>query len=271
MNMTWLVNGRVLDVRTGQLEQKHIHVDAGRIVGLFTTLPKGKAGPIIDLDGSYVTPGLFDCHVHICLNSGNVNWAEGWGNALPGTVAIYAAQAARRMLMAGVTTARDCGGWDYHEIAVREAIRAGRIEGSRPHCADRILTITSNSTAYYRGMYEEADGPDAVRGAARKQFAHGAQFIKVLATGSVLSTEYESPMATQYQRDEIAAAVQAATANLTYVAAHAHSEDGIRDTVESACRSIEHTLYGSEAVYRLMAERGTYLVRGRNAIPAAPV
>jgi imidazolonepropionase-like amidohydrolase len=117
-------------------------------------------------------------------------------------------------------------------------------------------------------MYEEADGSDAVRRAARKQLAHGAQFIKLLATGCVLSTEYESPFATQYQADEIAAAVQVATDSLTYVAAHAHSPDGIRHAVESGCRSIEHTVYGNEAVYQLMAKRGTYLVPTLCTTPA---
>ena len=187
--MTCLVNGQVLDVRTGRFEQKHIRIDSGRISELSGHLPKGAGDPMIDLAGGYVLPGFFDCHVHICSNTSNADSTRGWGDALPGTIAIYAAQAARRLLMAGITTARDVGGWDYHEIAVREAIRKGWIEGPRLHCAGRILTMTSSTTAYYRGMYEEADGPDAVRKAARKQLARGAQFLKVLAPGAVASTK----------------------------------------------------------------------------------
>jgi imidazolonepropionase-like amidohydrolase len=266
--MIWLVNGTVLDVQTGRLEPRHIRVEDGLLAELSAVPPGKGADRIIDLKGRYVLPGLFDCHVHICLDSSAHDATQGWGDALPGTIAIYAAEAARRMLMAGITTARDCGGWDYHEIAVREAIRRGWIEGPRLHCAGRILTMTSSSTSYYRGMYEEADGPDAVRGAARKQFAHGAQFIKLLATGCVLSSEYESPWAIQYQREEIASAVRAAADNLTYVAAHAHSPEGIRNAVESGCRSIEHTVYGNEAVYRLMAERGAFLVPTLCTTPA---
>lgn len=258
--MTWLVNGKVLDVRSGQSDKKHVHVDGGRIVELSTTHPKSSAERIIDLEGAYVLPGLFDCHVHICTNTSIADPAQGWGDALPGTIAIYAAQAAHRLLMAGITTARDVGGWEYHEMAVRDAIRKGWIEGPRLHCAGKILTITSSSVAYWKGMYEEADGPYAVRRAARNQLAHGAQFIKLLATGAVLSTEYESPMATQYRADEISAAVEVATDSLTYVAAHAHSPDGFRNAVECGCRSVEHTVYGNEDVYRLMVERGTYLV-----------
>jgi len=258
--MSWLVNGQVLDVRSGSIEPRHIHIESGRIVSVSSTLPEGASREAVDLGGAFVLPGFFDCHVHICADTYNPDATFGWANALPGSIAIFAAQAAHRLLMAGITTARDVGGWDYHEIAVREAIRNGWIVGPRLYCAGRILTITSSSTAYYRGMYEEADGPDAVRRAARKQLAQGAQFIKLLATGAVTSTEYESPMATQFRRDEITAAVEVATDNLTYVAAHAHSPSGIRNAVECGCRSIEHTVYGTEEVYRLMAERGTFLV-----------
>ena len=258
--MTWLVDGHVVDVRSGRIERQHIHVEAGRIVGLTKVRPVKTQGLVIDLGGAYVLPGFFDCHVHICVDTANADIAAGWGNSLPGTIALHAARNAQRLLMAGFTTVRDVGGWDYHEIAVREAINAGWIDGPRLHCAGRILTITSSSTSYFRGMYEEADGPEAVRKAARQQLARGADFIKLLATGAVTSTAYENPQATQYRPDEIRAAVEIAADNFTYVAAHAHAPDGIRHAVECGCRSIEHTVFGTEAVYRLMVERGTYLV-----------
>jgi imidazolonepropionase-like amidohydrolase len=258
--MTWVVNGKVIDVRSGRVEQKHIRIDEGRVTAISVELPAKSEGPLVDLAGAYVLPGFFDCHVHICADTYNPNVAEGWGTALPGTIVLYAARAARRLLMAGITTARDVGGWDYHEIAVREAIRAGWIEGPRLFCAGRILSMTSSSTPYWRGMYEEADGPDAVRKAARQQLAKGADFIKVLATGAVTSSAYENAHAVQYREEEMRAAVEIAEDNLTYVAAHAHAPAGIRHAVNAGCRSIEHTVFGDEAVYRLMAERGTFLV-----------
>jgi imidazolonepropionase-like amidohydrolase len=258
--MTWITNGKVIDVRSGRVEQKHIRIDAGRVTAVSAQIPANPEGPIIDLSGAHLLPGFFDCHVHICVDTYNGNVAEGWGAALPGTIALYAARAARRLLMAGITTARDVGGWDYHEIAVREAIRAGWIEGPRLYCAGRILSMTSSSTPYWRGMYEEADGPDAIRKAARQQLAKGANFIKLLATGAVTSSAYESAHAVQYREEEIRAAVEIAEDNFTYVAAHAHAPAGIRHAVNAGCRSIEHTIYGDEAVYRLMAERGTFLV-----------
>ncbi len=258
--MTWLVNGNVIDVRDGRIERGHLQVEAGRVTAFAAALPAKPDGAVIDMAGAYLLPGFFDCHVHICVDTHNSNVAEGWSNALPGTIAIYAAQAARRMLMAGITTAREVGGWDYHEIAVRNAINAGWIEGPRLHCAGRILTQTSSSTPYWRGMYEEADGPDAVRRAARQQLARGANFIKLLATGAITSSEHEDANAIQYRPEEIRAAVEIAEDNRTYVAAHAHAPAGIRNAVIAGCHSIEHTIFGEESVYRLMVERGTYLV-----------
>ena len=218
--------------------------------------------------GAFLLPGFFDCHVHICVPTDASDPSRLWTNALPGEIAIYAARAARRLLMCGITTAREVGGWDYHEIAVRESIGQGLIEGPRLYCAGKILTITSSTTPYYRGMYEEADGAEEVKKAARKQLAQGADLIKILATGAITSTKYEKAEAIQYRPEEIAAAVAIARDNLTHVAAHAHAKEGILNAVEAGCRSIEHGSFGDEATYRLMAERGTYLVPTLCTTPA---
>jgi len=266
--MVWLVNGTIVNVQSGLLESRNLIIRDGKICDAAQTAPRPGSEGVVDLQGAFVLPGLFDCHVHMCVDSSNPDAKNGWGNELPGTIAIYAAEAARRMLMSGITTARDVGGWDYHEIAVREAINKGWIKGPRLHCAGRILSITSSTTPYYRGMYEEADGVDEVRRAARKQFARGAQFIKLLVTGAVLSSEYESPLAVQYQPAEIAAAVQVAKDNFSYVAAHAHSPDGIKSAVECGCRSIEHTVYGNEVAYQRMVDCDVFLVPTLCTTPA---
>ena len=262
----WLKNGRFYDSRSRTFRAGDIELKGERIVSLGAKAPAGAEA--IDMDGAFLLPGFFDCHVHICVPTDVPDPSRLWTNALPGEVAIYAARAARRMLMCGITTARDVGGWDYHEIAVREAIGRGLIEGPRLYCSGRILTITSSTTPYYRGMYEEADGAEAVKRAARQQLAQGADFIKLLATGAVTSTKYEKAEAIQYRPEEIAAAVAIARDNLTCVAAHAHADEGIRNAVEAGCRSIEHGSFGTEATYRLMAECGTFLVPTLCTTPA---
>jgi imidazolonepropionase-like amidohydrolase len=265
----WLKNGQIYDSEKRIFRAGDLKVEGERIFVVGERAPaKAKGSETIDMDGAFLLPGFFDCHVHICVPTDSADPSSLWKNALPGDVAIYAARAARRILLCGVTTARDVGGWDYHEIAVREAIGQGLIEGPRLYCSGRILTITSSTTPYYRGMYEEADGAEAVKRAARLQLAQGADFIKLLATGAITSTKYEKAEAIQYRREEIAAAVAIAGDNLTYVAAHAHAKEGILNAVEAGCHSIEHGSFGDEETYKLMVERGIWLVPTLCVTPA---
>jgi imidazolonepropionase-like amidohydrolase len=261
----WLTGGRIYDVHAGTFHAADLNIERGRIAAVGRA-PKGAEA--IDLDGLWLLPGFIDCHVHICVNTRVPAGDNVWRDALPGTIAIWAAEAARRMLMAGITTARDVGGWDYHEIAVREAIDAGWIPGPRLYCAGRILSMMSSSAPYYPGMYEQADGPDAVRAAARRQLARGANLIKVMASGAVNSTKYERADAIQYRPDELAAAVEIARDNFTHVAAHAHACSAVRNAVLAGCRSVEHGTYADDATYRLMVEHGTFLVPTYCTAPA---
>jgi imidazolonepropionase-like amidohydrolase len=254
----WLTGGQIYDVTKGEFQSGDLRIE-GRRIAEIGAAPR-HTQPTVDLGGAWILPGFFDCHVHICVDTYSPDPNNPWANALPGTIALFAAEAARKMLMCGITTAREVGGWDYHEIAVREAINSGMIPGPRLFCAGKILTMTSSTTPYYVGMYEECDGPAEVRKAARKQLAMGADLIKLLVTGAVTSTSYERYDAIQLRPDEIRAAVEIAEDNFTHVAAHAHALDGIRNAVACGCRTVEHGSYGDEAVFRLMAERECWLV-----------
>jgi imidazolonepropionase-like amidohydrolase len=254
----WLTGGQVYDVHNAGFTASDILIEAGRIVRQGKA-PKS-AAHAIDLNGAFLLPGFIDCHVHICVDTASGDPSNPWKDALPGTITLWAAGAAKRMLQCGITSAREVGGWDYHEIAVREAINAGWIDGSRLFCAGRILTQTTSTTPYFIGMYEECDGADEVRKGARKQLAHGADLIKIMASGAMTSTKYERADAIQFRPDEIRAAVEIATDNYTHVAAHAHATEAIRNAAACGCRSVEHGSYGNEEVYGLMKKHGTYLV-----------
>ncbi len=256
----WIRGGRLYDVHKAAYRRADIEVRDGRIVRLATNARPGKGDVVLDVGGANLLPGFIDCHVHLCMPTEAANPDNPWRGRLPGEIAIYAAEAARRTLMGGITTAREVGGWDYHEIAVRNAINRGAIPGPRLLCAGRLLSITTATVDYYPGMYEVADGPEAVRAAARKQLAHGADLIKVMATGALTSSEYEDSRAIQYTLEELKAAVAVAEENYKHCAAHAHALDGIRNATLAGCRSVEHGSFGDEATYALMAERGTYLV-----------
>ena len=257
---TWIRGGRLYDVVEGTWRDGDLRVDEGRIADRGASGRPMGDDRVIDVEGAFLMPGFIDCHVHLCMPTEDGNPDNPWAGRLPGETAIYAAQAAERTLMGGITTARDVGGWDYHEIAVRNLINRGRLKGPRLYCAGRLLSITTSTTAYYTGMYATADGPDQVRTAARQQLAMGADLIKVMATGAITSTEYEDARAIQYQLDELKAAVAIAEENFKHCAAHAHAGEGIRNAALAGCRSVEHGSFGDEDTYALMAEKGTWLV-----------
>jgi imidazolonepropionase-like amidohydrolase len=109
-------------------------------------------------------------------------------------------------------------------------------------------------------MYEVANGPEEVRAAARRQLARGADFIKVMATGAMLSPENEDARAIQYTPEELKAAAEIAHDNYKHMAAHAHACQGIVNAVEAGADSIEHGTFADERALKLMAERKATLV-----------
>lgn len=257
--MLWLVGGEVYDSREGVFRRSDIGIEGERIA---TVLPAARPGPgdaVLEADGLWLLPGLIDCHVHLTMPTELPDPAAAAGRA-DAAVALYAAKAAERTLLGGVTTARDAGGWNYVEMAVRHAIEEGLYIGPRLFLAGRLLSITTGAVDYYPGMYEVANGPEAVRAAARRQIARGADLIKLMATGAMLSPENEDARAIQYRPEELAAAVAIARDNRKHVAAHAHACAGIANAVEAGVDSIEHGTFADEAVLRRMAERGTFMV-----------
>jgi imidazolonepropionase-like amidohydrolase len=257
--MIWLVGGQIYDVQAAVFRRLDMAMEAGVIV---EQSPHGKPeedDAIIDARGRYLLPGLIDCHVHLTIRSEDADPAAAAtrGDA---AVALYAAEAAERTLLGGVTTVRDVGGWNYVEMALRDAVAQGLSAGPRMFLAGRLLSITTGGADYYPGMYEVANGPDDVRAAVRKQFARGADLIKVMATGAMLSPQNEDARAVQYTPEELRTAVQTAADSFKRVAAHAHARQGILNAVEAGVASIEHGTFADEAVLRLMAERGTFLV-----------
>ncbi len=217
----------------------------------------GEEATTLDLPGRTVLPGLIDCHVHLAMDGvpdsrlqGDLGWT-----------ALLMLKHAQNSLSAGVTTMRDVGGRHALEFALRRTITEGFWAGPRLVLSGKLLSITSAGAEYYDGMYREADGQAEVRKAAREQLKAGADWIKVMATGAVL-TPGELPGAPQFTLDELRAAAAEAHNLGKHVAAHAHGIQGIRNAVEAGARTIEHGTYlhQDERVMAAMAERGIYLV-----------
>jgi imidazolonepropionase-like amidohydrolase len=257
--MLWLTGGLVLDAAGERFVRADLGVDGERIAAIVPAAEPRSDDVVVDLDGHWLLPGLVDCHVHLTQPTDQPDPAAAASRS-DAAVALFTAAAARRTLDAGVTTARDVGGWNYVEMAVREAIDAGDVAGPRLFLAGRLLSITTATVGYYPGMYEVADGVDEVRRAVRRQLAHGADVIKVMATGAMLSSETEDARAIQYTLEELRAAVEVARDNNTPVAAHAHARQGIVNAVEAGVDSIEHCTFADDEALRLIARAGTYVV-----------
>ena len=256
--MIRLANGYVYDVHQGAFSAADLVIEGNRISEIVGRGGQGN-GRVIDVDGAHLLPGLIDCHVHLVMASDEGD-AQGLLQKSYAEVVLSASAAARRTLLSGVTTVRDCGGWDYLEFGLRTAIRKGMTIGPRLFLAGRILSITTVGRESFPRMYEVADGIDAVMRGARRQIRRGADFVKLMATGSLLSVDGDDPQAVQYTVEELRAAMRVAHDAMKPVAVHAYAVQGIRNAVEAGVDSIEHGSYADEAVLTDMEKAGITLV-----------
>jgi imidazolonepropionase-like amidohydrolase len=213
-------------------------------------------GAVIDLGGLTLLPGLFNCHTHLCL-SGSADPARALAEEPYPTTVIHATLRARQTVEAGVTTIRDLGGREYAEMAVRDAVRAGSIPGPRVLAAGRGVCMTGGHG--WRLLARQADGADEVRKAVREQLRAGADVIKLLATGGVMTPGVD-PSSPQLTVDELRAGIEEAHKARRNAAAHAQAEDGIACCLEAGIDTIEHGIFLTEALAARMAAQGTALV-----------
>ncbi|MBU4426240.1 MAG: amidohydrolase family protein, partial [Proteobacteria bacterium] len=159
----------------------------------------------IPLDGRTLLPGFIDCHVHLCLDASPDPMSASL--AQPMTIsALRASDFARQTIMAGVTSIRDMGGKDGIDIGLKQAIQSGLIPGPRMLVSGRLICMTGG---HGWQMGQEADGPDEVRKAARDQIKAGADIVKLMATGGVMTPAVE-PGSEQLTEEELRAGIQEA-------------------------------------------------------------
>jgi len=207
-----------------------------------------------DAAGSVVAPGLIDAHVHVMMD-GRPDVATAVSDS--DYAASYRATGnLRDALDAGVTTIRDLGSRGTLALDAGEAIAAGDIDGPRVLAAGRNVIMTGGHGNWFG---READGPSEVRKAAREQLQAGADVLKCMATGGVL-TEGAVTGAPELTPEELAAFTDAAAPTDTPTAAHAHGEAGIKNAVEAGISSVEHGTFMDREAAEMMADRGTYWV-----------
>jgi imidazolonepropionase-like amidohydrolase len=247
-------------------------VTAGKIVALGPRAAVPAGAQVIDLGDATLMPGLMDAHTHLSGESTD-DWKQDeldWFKKPTTQVAVEATVFARRTLEAGFTTVRDLGSAELIDVGLRNAIRAGRIPGPRMLVAVNAIGARGghcDDTAGYRPhLLREPDttdgvanGADEIRAAVRTCTKHGADVIKVCASGGVLSLadKVDSPQLTQAELDAL---VDEAHALGRRAAAHAHGAEAIKRAVKAGIDSIEHGTFADKEALTMMRGHGTTLI-----------
>ncbi len=261
---------RLIDGHGGSpLAPAMVHVQNERIVEVGSSISVPAGARIIDLEGATLLPGLIDLHTHLTSRAG-IHWEDGLLKTTPGHDALWGARNARVTLLAGFTTCRDMGPtWPYVDVDLRNAIDQGAVPGPRIAVAGNYVSSTGGAgDARQFSIYVDvplvrnlADGPDEVTKAVRTNLKNGADFIKILATGAVLSKGIP-PGAQQYSDAEIQAAVNEARRWGRQVASHAHGSDGIKASIRAGVRTVDHGSYLNDETIRMLTatNRATFYV-----------
>jgi imidazolonepropionase-like amidohydrolase len=235
-----LVNGNVLDVRTGAIAaEATVVLRHGKIVSIGPG-PAPAGAEVIDVEGRYVLPGLFDAHTHL-----------------------DDLDRARRALQSGVTTARSASVGSFRDVIIGEMSKAGYIAGPdylgagvfvTPYIEDAVLADPELMRLPVPIQSEED-----LRALVRINVENGARVIKTRGTERAGRPDTD-PREQVYTEAQLRAVVEEATRLGVFVLCHAHGDEGARAAVKAGVRSIEHGTYLSDETLRLMKERGTYFV-----------
>lgn len=263
--MTTAIRAATLIDGTGAdpVHGRFILVEDGVIQGIATEAPRG--ADVVDVGDLVILPGLIDCHVHLAIGQESIQ--ERLLTPLSFNTAMALVNA-RVTLEAGFTTVRDAG---FTSRGVKMAIERGLFPGPRMRIAVTPLSqtgghgdsMTPSGVNIGPGDPERpngvVDGIDGARRAAREVLRAGADQIKIMTSGGVLSPNDE-PGATGFSPEEIATVVYEAHASGKTVMSHAQATQGIKNAVVAGVESIEHGIYLDEEACAEMKKRGTYLV-----------
>ena len=275
-----LIDGKSKEIRS----QMTIVIEGNKIVSLNRGFTKpDSAGKFIDLSKKTVMPGLIDMHVHLeqetskdrLLQRFTLNEAD---------IAFQSTVYASRTLMAGFTTVRDCGGTGVN-ISLRNAINQGLVIGPRIFTAGKAIATTGGHADPTNGSRKELmgdpgpkegviNGAEDARKAVRQRYKDGADFIKITATGGVLSVAKDGS-GPQFTQEEVNAIVETAKDYGMIVAAHAHGAEGMKRAVLAGVTTIDHGTLMTDEIMTLMIQKGTVhvptIIAGKSAAEYAKI
>ncbi len=263
---------RLFDAVSGKLvEPGRVVVSGTKIqaVGADGNVPDG--AEVIDLGDATLLPGFIDAHVHLSQEAGP-QWYHDWFNSImrfPAEQALYGAHYAKATLEAGVTSVRDLGSSDYVALGLRNAINAGEIPGPRMLVANYAIGATAGHAdqdpvppqriAVAGPIQGVCNGPEECRAAVRYQVKYGANVIKFMPSGGVLSLAdpVDNPQLTQ---EEMNAIVTEAHNWGRKAAAHCHGDRAAKMAIAAGVDSIEHGSFLEDDTLQEMKKKHVYLV-----------
>ena len=256
---------RFVDVKAGLVRGPvWVVVSGDTVESVEASAPAGLA--VTDLGDATLLPGLIDCHTHLSSRVGLSPMDQMKSSAAH--AAITGVNNVRATIEAGFTTCRDVGGGELVDVSLRDAIKAGEIPGPRMQVATWALSMTGghgdnrNQVDYHWCNDLEtgvADGVDECRKKVRFDVQQGADLIKMLATGGVLSAN-DDPRHTGYTKEEMNAICDEAHRLGRNVAAHCHGKEGMIWASNAGARSIEHGTYMDTEAAQVLKKNGTWYV-----------
>lgn len=246
-------------------------VEGSEISAVGRNLSAPDGAEVVDLGDATLLPGFIDAHVHLTMEMSSDWYRDFYQSSLrfPAEQALYAAMYARRTLEAGFTTVRNVGASDWVDIGLRNAINAGVTEGPRILTAAHAIGGTGGhadqspfppDVVKPLGPIEGiCNGPSECRAAVRYQIKYGADVIKFMPSGGVLS-ESDPVDVPELSQEEMNAIVEEAHAWHRKVAAHCHGDLAARMSIRAGVDSIEHGSFLTDETLALMKKQGVYLV-----------
>jgi imidazolonepropionase-like amidohydrolase len=260
--------GRLLDVRTGKVTSDvYVTVENHRIKSIGATPPQGIQ--IIDLSRFFVMPGMVDCHAHILGNLADLSPGSGFRMS-SAKKTLWGMRNLKVWLSKGFTALRDAGEDDlgYGQLALRDAINAGWIDGPRMQSSGNFVSLTGghgDAEDFFApdqaipARPNTADTVDQVAIAVRRDIKYGADWIKLMGTGGVLDLTSDFNVQ-ELSEEQMAKAVEIAHRAGKRVMVHAEGTEGIKAAVRAGVDSIEHGTMLDDEGAALMAKKGTWLV-----------
>jgi imidazolonepropionase-like amidohydrolase len=259
-----VLRGHVVPVAGEPLRDGTVVVLDGRIsyVGSTAHAPRlDRDVTEVDVAGGTILPGLIDAHVHLVAD-GAADLGGSVTGSTPEALAARAAANALRTLQAGTVAVRDLGAPGGIAVDLGRQVAAGRLAGCEVAAAGRALTVPGGHIPY---LGVEVRGDDAMAAAAREELGRGADGIKLVATGGVLTPSAgigDAP----YEESELAAAATVARAAGAWVAAHAIGHEGTRRALRAGATTVEHGYVLDDETVGLMATTGAVLVTTQVAV-----